>query len=276
MEDVQLVALDMDGTTLLPDLTIAQQTKEKISACIAKGTAVTICTGRTLAELKWELEELGDVPYVITGNGSAAWCLRDGIKLYEDTVSYDDAMHIMEILRPYDMRIEVYYDGKVFVNQHVLDHIVAYGATEFPEFILETRTAVEDIYAFMEKLQQPIDKFNLFFKSSTERQAAWDACVVAGYNVTSSFLQNMEVNSKTANKGNALKHLAQSLHIPAQAVMAVGDQLNDVSMLTYAGVPVAMGNAVSEVKELAVFITKSNADNGVAYALERYVLGGQA
>ena len=274
MENVQLVALDMDGTTLLPDLTIAQETKEAIAACLDQGVAVAICTGRTVDELKWELSELPAVSYVITGNGAAVWSVHDGIKMYDDTVSYDDAMHVMEILRPYDMRIEVYYDGKVFVDQHVLDDIVAYGATEFPEFILETRTAVANIYAFMEHLRQPVDKFNLFFKSAHERQQAWDACIKAGFNVTSSFLQNMEVNSKTANKGHALKYLAKALHITDRAVMAVGDQLNDVSMLTYAGVPVAMGNAVSEVKELAVYITKSNAEHGVAHAIERYVLGG--
>lgn len=274
MEQVQLVALDMDGTTLKPDLSLSPHIIETIAQVVKQGVAVTICTGRTLDELTWELNELPFVPYVITGNGSAAWRTADKSKLYEDALTVAETNEILTLLAQYDMRIEIYYGGKVYIAQHVYDDIENYGATAFPEFIRETRTPVKDIYAFYDTLQQPIDKFNLFFKTVTERQAAWDACVAAGYNVTSSFLQNMEVNSKTANKGNALKHLAQTLHIQDRAVMAVGDQLNDVSMLTYAGVPVAMGNAVAEVKDLAVYITKSNAEDGVAFALERYVLGG--
>lgn len=274
MEQIQLVALDMDGTTLRPDLSLAPQTIQTIKQVVKRGVAVAICTGRTLDELTWELNELPFVQYVITGNGSAAWRTADQKKLYEDALTVEETNEILTMLASYDMRIEIYYNGKVYIAQHVYDDVEHYGATAFPEFIHETRTPVPDIYAFYRDLQQPVDKFNLFFKTPEERQAAWDACVAAGYNVTSSFLQNMEVNSKTANKGNALKHLAHTLHIPDRAVMAVGDQLNDVSMLTYAGVPVAMGNAVPEVKDLAVYITKSNADDGVAFALDRYVLGG--
>lgn len=274
MEQIQLVALDMDGTTLRPDLSLSTQTVETIQQVVASGVAVTICTGRTLDELKWELSELPFVPYIITGNGSVAWRTVDQYALYEDALTISETNEILNILKPYDMRIEIYHGGKVYIEQRVYDDIEHYGATAFPDFIRETRTTVPNIYAFYASLQQPIDKFNLFFKTPTERQVAWDACIAAGYNVTSSFLQNMEVNSKTANKGNALKHLAQSLNIQDHAVMAVGDQLNDVSMLTYAGVPVAMGNAVSEVKDLAVYITKSNAEDGVAFALHHYILGG--
>lgn len=275
MQQIQLVALDMDGTTLLPDLSIAEETKATIEQVLSKDVAVCICTGRTLSELEGERKQLPNIPYLITGNGAACWDNRTGEKLFENTIPYEDAMVVMELLKKYDMRIEVYVDGEIFIQENVYKQLDRYGAGPFIDYILSTRHAVENIYTFMELLQKPIDKFNLFFTSVEDRQEAWDACVAKGYAVTSSFLQNMEVNAKTANKGVGLKQLSKHLHLQANDVLAIGDQLNDISMLTFAGVPIAMGNAVTEVKDLAVFVTKSNAENGVAYALKRYVLGEQ-
>lgn len=273
MQQIQLVALDMDGTTLLPDLTIAEETKQTIERVLLKNVAVCICTGRTLSELESERKQLKHIPYLITGNGAACWDNQTGEKLFENTIPYENAMDVMSILKKYDMRIEVYVDGEIFIQESVYQQLEKYGAGPFVDYILSTRHTVENIHTFMELLQKPIDKFNLFFTSAEDRQEAWDACVAKGYAVTSSFLQNMEVNAKTANKGVGLKQLSKRLKLQQHQVLAIGDQLNDISMLTFAGVPIAMGNAVTEVKDLAVFVTKSNAENGVAHALKRYILG---
>jgi hydroxymethylpyrimidine pyrophosphatase-like HAD family hydrolase len=78
--------------------------------------------------------------------------------------------------------------------------------------------------------------------------------------------------NKKASKGNALHALATDLGFSAENVMAIGDQGNDLTMIKYAGLGVAMENGIDDVKEAASFITKSNAENGVAYAIKKWIL----
>lgn len=95
------------------------------------------------------------------------------------------------------------------------------------------------------------------------------------YNVSTSDDTLIEINSKHASKGNALKELAKKLNLKEDEVMIFGDQTNDISMFD---VPefykVAMGNAVSEIKKRANFITKTNNEDGIAYALRKLVFNG--
>ena len=90
--------------------------------------------------------------------------------------------------------------------------------------------------------------------------------------VTSAFLGNLELTSKTAQKGGALRKLAAHLGAAPEETMAIGDSFNDLDMLRAAGTAVAMGNAEPIVKETADFITKSNDEDGVAYAIEKFAL----
>lgn len=81
-----------------------------------------------------------------------------------------------------------------------------------------------------------------------------------------------EILNKQADKGAALKHLAQHLGIKQEEVMAIGDNENDLPMIEFAGIGVAMGNATENVKQIANVITASNNEHGVAKAVEKYVL----
>lgn len=82
----------------------------------------------------------------------------------------------------------------------------------------------------------------------------------------------LEFMNPAASKGNALKTLANHLHLTADEVMAIGDQGNDLSMLRYATNSVAMGNAIDEAKQIARYETKTNIDDGVAHAIETWAL----
>lgn len=87
-------------------------------------------------------------------------------------------------------------------------------------------------------------------------------------NISSSGKTNLEFNDPSAQKGVALKILVQHLGIEMKDVMAVGDQLNDLTMLREAGYSVAMGNALPKIKDLCHFITKTNLEHGVAFAIK--------
>ena len=92
------------------------------------------------------------------------------------------------------------------------------------------------------------------------------------YTVLKSAPYFLEILDKRVTKGTGVKSLADALGIQPEEVMAIGDQENDIAMIEYAGVGVAMDNAIPAVKEAANFITKSNLEDGVAYAIEKYVL----
>ena len=91
--------------------------------------------------------------------------------------------------------------------------------------------------------------------------------------MVSSLFMNLEISSVYANKGNGLQWLAGHLGISMEQVMALGDSDNDITMLRMAGLGVAMENAAQEIKEAADEVTSSNEEDGVAQAIERWVLG---
>ncbi|MFK5113077.1 HAD-IIB family hydrolase, partial [Klebsiella pneumoniae subsp. pneumoniae] len=92
------------------------------------------------------------------------------------------------------------------------------------------------------------------------------------YTVLKSAPYFLEILDKRVNKGTGVKSLADALGIKPEEIMAIGDQENDIAMIEFAGVGVAMDNAIPAVKEAANFITKSNLEDGVAFAIEKYVL----
>ncbi len=92
------------------------------------------------------------------------------------------------------------------------------------------------------------------------------------YTLVTSSPYYLEILNKDASKGSAVKELADHLGIKQEEVMAIGDAENDLSMLKFAGVSVAMGNATPEVKAVAKYEVASNAEDGVKEALERWVM----
>jgi Cof subfamily protein (haloacid dehalogenase superfamily) len=92
------------------------------------------------------------------------------------------------------------------------------------------------------------------------------------YTVLKSAPYFLEMLDKRVNKGTGVKSLADVLGIKPEEIMTIGDQENDIAMIEYAGVGVAMDNAIPSVKEVANFVTKSNLEDGVAYAIEKFVL----
>ena len=91
-------------------------------------------------------------------------------------------------------------------------------------------------------------------------------------NISSSWFDNLEVMTETANKGGALRFLAERYDIPREEIMAFGDERNDLEMIRFAGWGVAMGNASGEIRRAARLVAPSNDEDGVAAILEESVL----
>ena len=90
--------------------------------------------------------------------------------------------------------------------------------------------------------------------------------------ITSSFDHNLEIGGATTSKADALRQMGKLLGIRQDEMMAIGDSPNDIAMLLESGTPVAVGNAKPEVKEIAKYIAPTNHEDGVADAIEKFVL----
>ena len=136
------------------------------------------------------------------------------------------------------------------------------------------RQPVDDLRAFVKAQGKPIQKIQMFTKDRQILKNSFryieEKCpdLIA----TSSLTNNMEINIASANKGNALRGLAEHLGIPMKQTMAFGDGGNDVPMIKAAGVGIAMANAIPAVKAEAALKTLSCDGSGVAYAINRLVL----
>ena len=120
---------------------------------------------------------------------------------------------------------------------------------------------------------QEIEKFSIIYPDDAARDAAWQAVLTVGpTEITTSLDSNLEINAPGVTKGSALLALAEHLGLARSQLMAMGDSGNDLAMLQAAGLGVAMGNATEEVKAAADAVSADNNHDGVAVAIEKYVL----
>ena len=138
--------------------------------------------------------------------------------------------------------------------------------------VWDLRRPVEDFRAFMRRQNRSVQKIQMFFKDMDERERAWRELIelFPGMSVTSSIVNNVEINEKSANKGEALRFLCEHLGVDVSESMAFGDGSNDRSMIEAAGIGVAMANADESLRDIADCITDTNDNDGVAKAIRRF------
>lgn len=266
---IKLIAIDMDGTLLLPDHTISPAVKNAIAAAREKGVNVVLTTGRPYAGVHSYLKELhmeqpGD--YCITYNGALVQKAGDGSTVAQTALSYDDYRYLEKLSR------------EVGSHFHALDRNTLYTANRDISYYTVHESYVATIpLVFCEAEDGPNTQFLKVMM--IDEPAVLDRAIARipaevkeKYTVLKSAPYFLEILDKRVNKGTGVKSLAEALGIKPEEVMAIGDQENDIAMIEYAGMGVAMDNAIPSVKEVANFVTKSNLEDGVAWAIEQHVL----
>ena len=257
---IKLIAIDMDGTLLLPDHTISPAVKAAIAAARERGVNVVLTTGRPYTGVHSYLKELhmeqpGD--YCITYNGALVQKAGDGSTVAQTALSYDDYRFLEQLSR------------EVGSHFHALD--ISYYTVH--ESYVAT---IPLVFCEAEKMDPEIQLLKVMMIDEPaildKAIARIPAEVKEKYTVLKSAPYFLEILDKRVNKGTGVKSLADALGIKPEEIMAIGDQENDIAMIEFAGVGVAMDNAIPAVKEAANFITKSNLEDGVAFAIEKYVL----
>lgn len=278
---IKMVGLDLDGTVFDDHKHIAKHTIDAIERAIGQGVIVLPATGRPLSGLPEELLAIPGIIYAVTANGAVVHNIRTREKLYEDCMDQDQALAILEALKPLEIMCDVFIDGMGYMEDEDLRDVLGHlSVSEMRKYFLKTRKVVENLPAFVQKKYKEhkgVEKMTINFKR--KQGGLWhkeeSLNILSPWNniaLVSGAPTNLEITRATATKGNGLLALAKLLGISRKEIMACGDSGNDREMLKAAGLGVAMANAAPEVKEAADVLTLSNNRAGVAAALEKYVL----
>ena len=271
-----MVGLDLDGTLLTDRKEITPRTRKVISQAIAEGIVVLVATGRPWLGVPDELREFPGMRYALTSNGARILDTQEGAVLEEHLLLPDSAEKALEICGKYDTLMEIYFDGQGYAPADKMAKLERYHKNpNMWEYMRKTRIPVDNIFELLERENRGVDKVQALFSDMEERQAALRELErEPGLELVGSLKYNIEINAVGVNKGTGLLNLGRLLGIRREEIMACGDGDNDTVMLREVGFGVAMGNAEEQVKEAADYIAPTNEEEGVAEAIEKFVLRG--
>lgn len=273
MKPIRLIALDLDGTLLDSEKNLSARNREALARCAEMGVHIVPATGRAADGVTDQVRSIPGVRYAITTNGGAIIDLSTGETLERRVMDNEKALRLLRIADSYRTMYDPYIDGRAITQPSFYDHMGDYGLTPaLQDMVRLTRDVVPNILEYVEKSRKEVEKINIYLADLKDREILRAHLnQVPGVVVTASLLNNLEVNSMDATKGRALLWLAAYLGIARESTMAFGDGENDISMIRAAGVGVAMGNALDQVKAYADQITDTNDEAGVGTAVERLI-----
>ncbi|WP_164985227.1 Cof-type HAD-IIB family hydrolase [Ammoniphilus sp. CFH 90114] len=284
---MKLIALDMDGTLLNHHQTVSPANVEAVRLAQSRGVEVVIATGRSYREALPLIKEAGLHCPMLCVNG-ADIRTAEGKRVAHFPIALDLYQQVASILKNTQLYYEVYTDEGTLTEdrekamdivldyykgtslENNVDHLHSLAQQRFTTGSVHL---VESFSHYLTQHEAPVFKvMGYSIDPSRLAKARHLLSAVSGLAVSASAPINLEVNSELAQKGNAVQTYAESLGITLKDVMAIGDSFNDLSMLRIVGMPVAMGNAAEEVKAVCQFTTKTNEEDGVAFAIKR-ILG---
>lgn len=270
----KLVAIDLDGTLLNSQKTISDQNATALKAAAQAGVDIVICSGRIykgamifarLLELKGE---------IISCNGAIIRDVVSGELLQDIRIEKDDCTKILEILRDENLYFHAYIADTMYAKERGYGTVFYEGLNA--KLPLEHRVdirLINELDYTLDNNTTGASKFVVACKDLCylkEVRALFDQ--MPGVDTMSSSFDNFEIVRNGVSKGKALEFLCSRKGICRDEVMAIGDNENDFSMIEFAGMGVAMGNATDYIKSSANYITLGNNEDGVAEAIKRFIL----
>lgn len=275
MQDIRLIALDLDGTVFDDQKRISPRTLAALRAALDKGVDVIPATGRTLTGVPEEFLHMQGVRYALTSNGANVIQLNTGRSVVRLPFATADALALLAALRPFAGSLSLFVDGKCYTDRENAARVDACCPPELLAYVRRSRVLTDDLEEVIRLSAGLVEKFSILYPDIATRDAAWAAALAAcpDAEATTSVPKNLELNAPGVSKGKGLMALAKALALGRDQVMACGDSGNDLTMIQQAGLGVAMGNATPEVLAAADVVTDDNNHDGVAAAIEKYVLG---
>jgi len=271
---IRMIGVDLDGTLLNSEKQLTAYTREVLKKAIEQEVAVVVATGRPFSGVPDELKHFPGMRYALTANGARILDMQKQKVVYENLLSVESSEKVIDILRKHHAIHEFFVDGVGYMNEDGLKNVYAYFEDpHMAEYLQSTRITVKDVKEKLQTMKCEVDKLQGIFRNQKDKEEALEELnTLSGIVVTAAMDNNLEINKEGTNKGLGLLQLGKSLGISREEIMACGDGGNDVEMLKEVGFAVAMANGSDPVKKAADFVTVSNDEDGVAKAIERFVL----
>lgn len=250
---VKMIVTDLDGTLLKNDKSISERTKAALGKCKERGIKIVYATGRS-GSFK-DLKDLNDPGFLnsdffdgrITMNGAVAKI--GGEIVHNSLIPYQIARPLLMACDKRGLKTSSQISNRHYTNFVTSDYWPHLTHFEVVDFSKHDKDA-EKIFSVINSEDDKI-----FIEANLP-----DDCWLTVSRDGLAFIMH-----KNATKAKAVSELARIWHIDKPEIVAFGDDLNDVDMLSYAGIGVAMGNALDEVKKAADFICLSNEEDGIAH-----------
>ena len=272
---IKIIATDLDGTLMSTDhLTVTEYTRQTLFKAHEKGIKIAIATGRTMSLIESVIEQVPFVDYVIYSNGACVFDRNKNKVIYSNPIESKTAAEIVNYFLGKQVYFEIYIDGKAHFELGTDQYFVNGDfSKEFIDEIVRTNTGHEKLIEFL--TDKPIEKYTMYSIFDDRFPIYMGKLRQIGLDVVSSFAGCIEATARGVSKGAALKGICEAEGYLPDEAMSFGDGGNDCSMLEYAGMSFAMENGSEECKKSAKKITKSNGDDGVAWAVEKYCLSSK-
>lgn len=272
--EIKIIATDLDGTLMAPDhMTVTKRTMDALINAHDSGVKLAVSTGRALSLISDIREKLPFIDYIIYSNGASVYDCHAKKNIYDEHIPFEKAEKLIKLFDRSPVVYHVYSAGNVYMKKEFADGFSSDMPipSVFRDFIKKHTVMCDDILAQVKKCGAELCA--VYFIPDNARQEILNlinhlgelACV-------SSIMDNLEIMSAKAGKGNALDAICKLNGCTAENAMSFGDAQNDCSMLEYAKYSFAMANGDDACKKSAKFITASNAEDGVAKMIEKYVL----
>jgi len=284
----KLVAIDLDGTMLNQYGIITEKTRKAISKAQEKGVEVMIASGRAITSVKRFSKEINSNKYFISGNGAITYDIKNNKILYENILSKTKALKIIKICEENSIYYNVYTENGIIAKN--LSYNTLYYYKDNLTKPDENRThinIVENVYDYFEQREEKIlkimicDEHKTVFNSIVRKLKELSEIEVLEVSHMSRKIIKQgtdeialeyfytEVSAKDVDKWNALEEIIGLMNISKEEVVTIGDNANDLKMITNAGLGVAMGESAPYVKQSADIIAPTNDEDGVAIILNK-------
>ncbi len=271
---IKLIALDLDDTVLTSDRNVADSTIAAVHKAKEAGIQIVVSTGRNYSNAKHIIDKLGVCEIVSVCNGALILDQKTGRVIYRNSIRKQDMREILPLLENPKLFFQLYIGSENYRDRR-LDKLyhqyfpkradsdrIAHILPDIRDFLLHPRpdadTCVDKVFAFCP---------DTTILSRIRSQIAQKQTV----HLTSSNEKNFEITNQGVTKALGMERLCSYLQIQREEILAIGDSENDLDMLRFAGIGVAMGNAAESVKESADYVTSSNNDDGVANAIRHFL-----
>lgn len=271
--DIKLIAIDMDGTLLKRNSGISPRTREVIQSVIDAGYYVTPATGRSYRNAAHVLREFKGISYYVNANGAIAVQAQGEKVIHAQSIPYRTVREICDLAGQYELFVELYEGLDAYVDKFGVKYLYRAGMPKsYCDQLLSTDIELESLDSFLEDPGRQIGKIHIVCMNVDQKfRLKRQIDALEGVNPVSVIPINLEIVQGFWSKADGLRKLTEYLRLKPENVLAIGDGNNDLEMLQWAGMSVAMENGNPRVKEAADYVTSSNEDDGVAEALLKYL-----